>query len=100
MIYILDTYGNIMLIYQVKQIEFFGRGEDPLAVICAYYQTKNTCLPTLSYFPLVCVPTPSKQVVLSFNLEYGNDLNVAIIFSCRTLLIKKKKLLLLHLQTK
>ena len=39
MIYILDTYGNIMLIYQVKQMEFFGRGEGPLAVICAYYQT-------------------------------------------------------------
>ena len=61
MIYILDTYGNIMLIYQVKQIEFFGRGEDPLAVICAHYQTKTLAYPlSLTSPSFVCPLLPNK----------------------------------------
>lgn len=61
MIYILDTYGNIMLIYQVKQMEFFGRGEGPLAVIFAYYQTKTLAyLLSLTSPSFVCPLLPNK----------------------------------------
>lgn len=61
MIYILDTYGKIMLIYQVKQMEFFGRGEGPLVIIIYVHTTRQKHLLTHSLLLPPCLCAHSFQ---------------------------------------